>query len=175
VQESSDFKFLLPNVSLMDVLAHGLWGGALFGRKSRWQWRWAFLLGTAPDVLAFGPFLISQFGSRDWREFPLYVHQSYNVTHSLVVWASVALAIWYFRKSFPWVLGAWGLHILCDIPLHEIDFFPTPYLWPLPTPLVNGMRWAQPTFIIPNYVVLTVTYALLIGLRYRRHKAKDAP
>ena len=152
----------------MDVLAHGLWGGALFGRKSRGQWRWAFLLGIAPDVLAFGPFLVSQFGSRVWREFPLYVHYSYNITHSLVVWAIVAGAIWYFRKSLPWVFGAWGLHSLCDIPLHEIDFFPTPYLWPLPTPLVNGIRWAQPAIVIPNYAALAATYALWMGLRYRQ-------
>ena len=155
-------------ISGVDVLAHGLWGGALFGRRTRWQWRGAFLLGAAPDLLAFGPFFISQFGGSGWRDFPPYVHLSYSVTHSLVVWAIMAGSVWYFRKKFPWILGAWGLHILFDIPLHELSFFPTPYLWPLPTPLVNGARWAQPAVMIPNYLALVVTYTLFIGLRHRR-------
>ena len=154
----------------VDVMAHGLWGGVLFGRKTRWQWRGAFLLGTLPDVLAFGPFLLSRVGSSDYRAFPPYVYQSYNVTHSLVVWAAMAGAVWLVRNRFPWILGAWGLHILCDIPLHEISFFPTPWLWPLHTPFVNGVRWAQPVIMIPNYVALIVAYALWMGLRYRRHR-----
>ena len=153
----------------MDVMAHGLWGGVVFGRKSRWQWRGAFLLGMAPDLLAFGPFLLTRIGRSDFRAFPDYVYQSYSITHSLVVWAVVAGAIWSVRRRFPWILGAWGLHALCDIPLHEISFFPTPYLWPLPTPFVNGIRWAQPALIIPNYVLLILAYTLWFGLRYR-HK-----
>src|SRR5687767_16023031 len=59
----------------MDVLAHGLWGGVAFGRKTRWQWRGAVWLGMAPDLLAFGPFFLSQLGSTDWSAFPPYVHQ----------------------------------------------------------------------------------------------------
>jgi hypothetical protein len=156
----------------MDVMAHGLWGGALFGQNSRWQWRFALLLGMAPDIVAFGPFLISQFIRGDWRDFPPYVHSSYNVTHSLVVWAAVAVSIWLFRKQFPWILGAWALHIVCDIPLHEIAFFPTPYLWPLPTPLVDGVRWAQPPIMLVNYGALALTYTFLIALRYRKQKAE---
>jgi hypothetical protein len=155
----------------MDVLAHGLWGGALFGRRNRWQWRLAFLLGMAPDLIAFGPFFVLQIGHPDWRTFPPYVHEAYNVTHSLVVWGTLTGIVWLLRKRFPWILCAWGLHVVCDIPLHELSFFPTPYLWPLPTPLVNGLRWAQPTIMIPNYVALAVTYTLLLGLRYRGRKA----
>ena len=150
----------------MDVLAHGLWGGALFGRGSNWQWRFAFILGMMPDLIAFGPFMISQIGKNDWIEFPPYVHRTYDVTHSLVVWAAVTAIVWLLRKQFPWILCPWALHVLCDIPLHTITFFPTPYLWPLSTPLVNGMRWAQPLLLIPNYLALTVTYA--IWLRRRR-------
>ena len=153
----------------MDVMAHGLWGGVVFGRKTRWQWRTAFLLGMAPDLLAFGPFLLTRIGRSDFRAFPDYVYLSYSITHSLVVWAVVAGAIWSVRRRFPWILGAWGLHAVCDIPLHEISFFPTPDLWPLPTPFVNGIRWAQPALIIPNYVLLTLAYTVWFGLRYR-HK-----
>jgi len=125
----------------------------------------------APDLVAFGPFFLSQMGHTDWRAFPPYVYQAYNLTHSLVIWATVTAAIWLYRRRFPWILCAWSLHIVCDIPLHELSFFPTPYLWPFPTPLVNGSRWAQPAIMISNYLALTVTYSVWIGLRYFRTKA----
>ena len=132
----------------MDVLAHGLWGGALFGRATRMQWRLAFVIGMAPDILAFGPFLVSQIGSKQFIDFPGYVHQSYDLTHSLVVFAVVTSIVWLIRRKFPWILGPWALHVLCDIPAHSIDFFPTPYLWPLRTPLHDGKPWARPTFMV---------------------------
>jgi hypothetical protein len=90
----------------------------------------------------------------------------------LVVWALMTATVWFARKRFPWILCAWGFHILLDIPLHELAFFPTPYLWPFTTPLVNGLRWAQPVVIIPKYVALVIAYTLMIGLRYRREKAE---
>jgi hypothetical protein len=125
----------------------------------------------APDILAFGPFFVSRFFDSAWQTFPTYVHVSYSITHSLVVWTAVAGTIWYFSRGFPWIVGAWGLHVICDIPLHELSFFPTPYLWPLPTPLVNGYRWAQPAIMIPNYAAIIVAYTLWMGLRYRREKS----
>src|SRR4030095_811613 len=154
----------------MDVLAHGLWGTIFFGRTKWTTAALAFLVGMAPDLLAFGPFLLLH-GSFMGLNFPPYVYQSYNVTHSLVVWGTLAAVLWYLRGSFPWVFGAWALHIFCDIPLHEISFFPTPYLWPFPTPLVNGFRWAQPAIMIPNYSALVITYSIL-GFRWQRDRTK---
>jgi hypothetical protein len=55
--------------------------------------------------------------------------------------------------------------------LHELSFFPTPYLWPFATPLVNGMRWGQPAIMIPNYIALVVAYTFMIGQRNLRRKA----
>ena len=168
----------------MDVLAHGLWGGALFGRLPRTRWKWAFLAGIAPDVVAFGPALISRLVTGDFAEwmqpgppqsswFPPYVFALYNVTHSLVVWAAIVCAIVLWRRAlFPWVLGAWGLHVLCDIPLHTLQFFPTPYLWPLPTPLVNGIRWSTPTFMLINYAALAGTYLVLAVSQNHRVKKR---
>ena len=156
----------------MDVVAHGLWGGAFFGRKSKAQWRAAALVGSAPDVIAFGPFLVSQIGSNSWVNFPPYVHQSYDVTHSLVVWATVTCLVWLFRKSFPWILCPWALHVLCDIPFHSIDFFPTPYLWPLSTPFHNGTPWARPGLLLGNYIAIAAVYATSAWLR--RSKASAA-
>ncbi len=152
----------------MDVVSHGLWGGVLFGRKSKVQWRVACLLGSGPDIVAFGPFLVSQIGSSAWVKFPPYVHQSYDVTHSLVVWAAVTGIVWILRKSFPWILCPWALHSLCDIPLHSIDFFPTPYLWPFSTPFYNGTSWGRPGFILGNYLALMATYAVSARLRRRK-------
>jgi hypothetical protein len=154
-----------PYNAAMDVLAHGLWGGVAFGRKSPSQWRLAFIVGMMPDVLAFGPFLLMEWGKVKWMVFPPYVYQSYNVTHSFLVWGALTGLIWFFRKRFPWVMGAWALHILCDMPTHELIFFPTPYLWPLPTPFINGWHWAQPRIMIANYAALLATYLVR---RWRR-------
>jgi hypothetical protein len=178
----------------MDTLAHGLWGGAAFGRRNRSQWKWAFFLGMCPDLFSFGPFFIThigdigerwahhQFGHPDHRLIPAYVYHAYNVTHSLVVWAALfalAYAVAAYRRngvsasptpSRPnadtpirtiWPLGAWGLHILCDIPTHSTRFFPTPYLWPLPTPFVNGMPWARGWFMLTNYACIGLTYLII--------------
>ena len=59
---------------------------------------------------------------------PAFVYHAYNVTHSLVVWLAVSLIVWRLGKRWPWILGAWALHVLCDIPTHSTRFFPTPYL-----------------------------------------------
>jgi len=145
----------------MDVLAHGLWGGALFGNRSEQNWRWAFLVGIAPDLIALGPFTVWQMLNSRTTGFPPYVYGAYNITHSLVVWAVMAVMIWLFTSEFPWIWCAWGLHVLCDIPLHQISFFPTPYLWPFKTDLINGVFWARPWLIAVNYAALILTYTYL--------------
>jgi len=188
----------------MDTLAHGLWGGAVFGQASRRQWKWAFWLGMMPDLLSFGPFFVYRapvifqrwshhlFGPPERRLIPSYVYHAYHVTHSLVMWAamsSVCYGTWLcrhprtpdtrslaFRYAVTparalWPLGAWGLHILCDIPTHSIRFFPTPYLWPFRTPFYDGTPWARPRFMILNYLAIALTYAALAAYR----KAKQYP
>jgi hypothetical protein len=37
----------------VDILAHGLWGGAIFGHRMKREWKWAFYFGIAPDVIGF--------------------------------------------------------------------------------------------------------------------------
>lgn len=42
----------------MDIISHGLYGGAVFGEKNRKQFRLAAGFGVLPDFLAFGlPFI----------------------------------------------------------------------------------------------------------------------
>jgi len=58
-------------------------------------------------------------------------------------------------------LLAWALHIVCDIPTHTTSYFPTPFLWPFPTPFVNGVSWAAPAFLAVNYACLIIVYAAI--------------
>jgi hypothetical protein len=65
-------------------------------------------------------------------------------------------------------LGAWALHIVCDIPTHGTDYFPTPFLWPLATPFVDGLTWATPEFMIANYACIAGVYAGMFVYARRR-------
>jgi hypothetical protein len=162
----------------MDTLAHGLWGGAAFGQRDH-QWKWAFLLGMCPDLFSFGPYFLTHLGDigerwahhhmgpPDPRLIPTYVYHAYNVTHSLVIWGILMLVAWKIYGRRAWPLGAWGLHILCDIPTHSLRFFPTPYLWPLPTPYYNGTSWGNKTFMLANYSGIALAYLVLA---YRKSK-----
>jgi hypothetical protein len=99
----------------MDFLAHGLWGGATFGRKSKTSWRWAFFWGMAPDLFAFGPAILAGIITGNyfaWANYPqdgiprsaisAYSYNAYHVTHSLVVWTWIAAVIWMWKGRFSW-------------------------------------------------------------------------
>src|SRR5437667_10605169 len=49
----------------------------------------------------------------------------------------------------PWVLGAWALHIVCDIFTHPLWAYPTPYLWPITTDFVDGTCVEAPAVRLP--------------------------
>lgn len=180
----------------MDTLAHGLWGGAAFGQREG-RWGKAFWLGMAPDLLSFGPFFLTrlgdigerwsrgQHGPPDPSIIPAYVYHAYNITHSLVIWSIIVALGWAVTRhegritsrpssliSRPCLLplGAWALHILCDIPTHSTRFFPTPYLWPFPTPFYDGIPWSNKMFMISNYTAIAAAYLAL-----RLWKVKHRP
>jgi membrane-bound metal-dependent hydrolase YbcI (DUF457 family) len=92
-------------------------------------------------------------------QLPPYVFYAYNLTHSLLVWTFAFSLVWLIAQRAPWLLLAWLLHIVCDIPTHATSYFPTPFLWPFTTPFVNGFPWNTPRFIAANYAVLTMVYA----------------
>ncbi len=165
----------------MDTLSHGLWGGLVFGRGSRKDYALSFSFGVLPDLLSFGPFFLA-WAVKGFPRFPghpgeppdpslipAYVHHAYDVTHSALVWTAVFAIAWAIRKKPPRTYRAWLLHILCDIPTHTRRFFPTPFLWPLPTPYVNGIRWGQPWFMVLNYSFLAAGYAIWVVARRRRN------
>ncbi|HUK39491.1 MAG TPA: hypothetical protein VLX11_00555 [Candidatus Acidoferrales bacterium] len=163
----------------MDVFAHGFWGGALFCSQGRKKFFAAVLVGMAPDLISFGPFFLLH---PDWLVLrmtgqisgppalsilPSYVFQAYNITHSLVVCACSFLLIWGLLRRPPWLLLAWVLHIVFDIPTHTTRYFPTPFLWPFPTPFVNGVSWATPAFMAVNYACLITVYAVIFFFLHR--------
>jgi len=140
----------------------------------------AALLGMAPDLLSFGVFHMTRPGWIIGRLagessgppalsiLPAYVFYAYNVTHSLIVWTGIFFLLWRLFRRHPWILGAWALHILCDIPTHGTDYFPTPFLWPLATPFVDGATWATPEFMIANYACIAGVYAGMFVYARRR-------
>ena len=81
----------------MDIVSHGLWGGAAFGRKNKKSFWVAFLLGVLP-ALHQRP-LFNGIEPPDPSLIPSYVGQIYNLTHSLVVFAAALLILvylWFF-------------------------------------------------------------------------------
>ncbi len=169
----------------MDIVSHGLWGGIAFGRASRKAFWAAFACGVLPDLLAFGPHFVGSIwnsaagnggapiGPRHGlADIPAYVFHIYNVTHSLVVFLLAFLLVWFIRRRPWWPLGAWGLHVLMDIPTHSERFFPTPFLWPVSEYRVNGTPWAQPLILVPDLVLLAGLYLLYFGIYRRRLKAR---
>lgn len=155
----------------MDIIAHGLWTNAAFYKKYRDDKKnryLAVLFGLLPDLVSFAPSFIALFltglhfdfdqalHSQKW--FYLWGRESYNYTHSLVVFAAVMAIIAVIRKGkIFWPLAGWGVHVAIDIFSHKY-FFQTPFLFPLSDFKISGLSWGQPAFMITNYSVLAVVY-----------------
>jgi len=153
----------------MDIASHGLWVAAALGRKSKKDFWTAFFFGLAPDALSVGIFWISVFLGFDGRPnfkdghlyasmLPQYLQMLYNATHSLVIFAVIFMIIWVILKRPYWLLSAWGIHILIDIPTHSEKFFPTPFLWPVNDYKVFSLSWSDPRIFIPNLILLAIVY-----------------
>ena len=151
----------------MDVFSHGLWGGLVFGRKSKNNFIASALFGMLPDLIPFTPFFIGvvlgyfahpDFASGDHNigNIPAFVYLFYSITHSLVIFTLVAIGYWTRKKRFYWPMFAWPLHILMDIPTHVDKFFPTPFLWPLSKVHVSGIAWSDPVIFFPNVILLLI-------------------
>jgi membrane-bound metal-dependent hydrolase YbcI (DUF457 family) len=166
----------------MDIVSHGLWGGIAVGRESKRRYWQAFGFGVAPDLLSFGLFTVGDalgfvsgpdwgHGRPDPTAIPLFVHQMYNITHSLVVFAAVFGVVWLVRKRPFLPMIAWCLHILLDIPTHSSAFFPTPFLWPVSDLTFQGISWGQPIIFFPNVALLVIAY----GVWWMRRGRAKAP
>jgi hypothetical protein len=167
----------------MDILAHTLWTNAgarganklaeKKGGKFRVNVGWTAFWGVFPDLFAFTiPFVIALYhvvfggvslsvlrdhhglaGGFDIASF------LYQYSHSLVIWAGVFLATWFFSKRPRFELLGWALHILIDIPSHALAFYPTPFLFPLSTyRFPYGVSWSNTWYMIINYTALAFVW-----------------
>lgn len=154
----------------MDIISHGLWGGALLGRRNKKDFWWSFVFGVSPDLLSFGIFTamtsLGLASGPDWSSglpsessIPEIVHTLYHYTHSFVIFGIVFLIYYLIKRKIFYPMFAWPLHILFDIPTHSTKFFPTPFLWPFFDDLrVNGIPWTSPYIFIPNLLLLIIIY-----------------
>lgn len=173
----------------MDVLAHTLWtnAGARAGNKLAQKKggkfhinpSWAAFWGVFPDFFAFTiVFVISFyqliFGGATVSSLRGHMLSGggfdisaylYQFSHSLVIWAGVFLATWFFSKRPRYELLGWALHILIDIPSHAIGFYPTPFLFPVSQyRFPYGVPWSNTWYMIINYSALAFVW-IRIALR----------
>jgi len=156
----------------MDTLSHALWGMGLFGyRRYRWA---AFLVGALPDLLAFGVLFLIQMvdgsltpGKPALETIPAWTFAVYDVTHSWVVAGTVIALVWKWNRAVGFVLLAWPMHILLDVPFHSADFFPTKFLWPISDFHIDGIPWSSPWIWFPNVAGLLILYSY----RWKRRRA----
>jgi len=181
----------------MDILAHGLWAGAvakIANRKLKKPinvW-WIVWWGIFPDFTPFFiPFFVGGWAlisgklpvtsilyrvglHESWYKSNGLVfnltHDIYAITHSLIVFAAVFLIVYLFLKRPVWELSGWFLHILIDIPTHTTQFFPTPAFWPVSNWTFNGIGWAQFWFLIPNYLAIIIVYIILALKKKNKNK-----
>mgnify|MGYP001257706116 CR=1 FL=1 len=170
----------------MDVFAHAMWSGAagLATRKKTGipiRLYWAMLWGVFPDVFAFSPafvlmlwlrvsegvrpegrFLIFGRGLREALPAFLQPDQLYHYSHSLIIFLVAFGAALLLLRRPVWVMLAWPLHILMDIPTHRAGRFGTPFLWPLSDYRFNGISWGQGWFMLLNWSAIAATYILLL-------------
>jgi len=151
----------------IDFVSHGLWGGIAFGRRSRKAFLAAVGISLLPDLLGEGALglltVLDVAGMPGWEhghpnltDYPPWARNFYNVTHSLVVFALVFGAVWLLARKPVWITGAWGLHVLIDIPTHSIALFPTPFLWPLSDYRFDGVAWHHPLVFAANSLLLAL-------------------
>ncbi|KKR07506.1 MAG: hypothetical protein UT32_C0010G0023 [Parcubacteria group bacterium GW2011_GWC2_39_14] len=155
----------------MDIISHGLWGGLAFGRKNKLNYFASFLFGIMPDMFSFGILSIAAVlglvKGPNWGQgipspdaIPAFVHTLYNLTHSLITFILLFGIVWVIRRKPYLPMLAWGLHILVDIPTHSFDFFPTPFLEPLSSFMLNGISWGHPIIFYPNVILLIAGYVV---------------
>lgn len=162
----------------MDIVAHGLYGGAAFVNTSKKSFWTAVWWGIFPDLIAFGVFFPKFVLTRGFHReeimrvepptldiIPQYIHTIYNFSHSLIIFALVFGIVWFFIKRPFYEMLPWGLHILMDIPSHTGAFFPTPFLYPLSSFYIEGVPWGTPWFFFSYWGLLIILYLFFFWLK----------
>lgn len=181
----------------MDILAHTLWANAgarganTIAEKKNKKFKispgWTGFFGVAPDFFAFTiPFIIGiynllfnpafegGFGGHhiEVNGFDLAAYL-YQFSHSIVIFAMVFVLVWVISKRPRYELLGWLLHILIDIPSHSVEFYPTPFLFPISEyRFPYGISWANLWYMIINYSLLAIVWCTIIIQKIRQRKAK---
>ncbi len=164
----------------MDIFSHGLYGGVAFGRENKKNYWTAFFFGVGPDLFSFGIFFLLRIlslgkllsGRPEASSIPQYVHTLYDFTHSFVPYSIFFALLWVFgKKKFAKLTLGWPLHILLDMPLHSLQFFPTPFLWPFSDFRIDGTPWGNPYIFFPNVVFIIILYSIWY---YQNKKRKES-
>lgn len=149
----------------MDIFSHLLWTFILFYRTRLIGL--SLLFSILPDLLSWGIYSIYRlsqnipFGPPNLAIIPDWTFTLYGITHSLFIFAAVAIILKLTIKHIPIFIYPWLLNILFDIPTHSREFLPTPFLWPF-NYYFPGISWGQPSFILTNY--LTIFILIIITL-----------
>lgn len=170
----------------MDVFSHALWTNLLYypSKVSLRNRLLAITFGILPDLVSFVP--STSYLLFTGSHFPLnmleipdlwvfrYALSSYNYTHSLVLFAGVFLVVLALRKGkVYWPLFGWLFHIVIDLFTHRADFFATPIFFPLSeVKYLHGFSWAEPRFLLINWLVLALLY-IILSLEWKRKKKRS--
>ena len=149
----------------MDTLSHALWGKGLFGYR-KYQ-ALSLLFGALPDLLSFGLYflirLLSQginieFGRPEIDTIPHWVFSMYNLSHSFVIVSIILLVVFLWNKNLCFPLLAWPFHIFLDSLFHNLEYFPTPILWPISDYKYDGVPWSNPSIWIGNIICIMILF-----------------
>ncbi len=178
----------------MDILSHGLWGtvyGKIANRKldRPVKLRWMFWWGVFPDLFAFTPMFAWSIiqairglpgvirrpldelepWTPGFDTFSNVTQFLYQLSHSLIIFAIVAVVLYAVRRRAVWTIIPWMIHIIMDIPTHSYKFYATPFLWPISGWKFNGISWGQWWFEILNYSVIAI-FLLIFHVRNIKKK-----
>lgn len=172
----------------MDILAHTLWANAgarganKLAEKKENKFRihvgWTGFWGVFPDFFAFTiPFVLAFykiiFGGESFLTIRNHHGVSgafdiasylYQFSHSIVIWALVFILVWVIYKRPRYELLGWLLHIVIDVFSHTINFYPTPFLFPISEyRFPYGVQWSNMWYMIINYSALLLVWGSILG------------
>lgn len=132
----------------MDPLTHLFITRKVFGREP--VILLAGILPDAPFYLTYPGWVIQQgqlgsaWKTKEWPEPPAWMEWGHHAFHSLPLLLLVACFVYWRNGRLPWrLLGAWGLHILIDIPTHSRRHWAPRFLWPVSKVTVDGISWVE--------------------------------
>lgn len=174
-------------VKIMEMLSHILWTNLVFKELPIEQRGVAIAFGVLPDLITFSALVVRDYVKKfaSWRgvpitfrnmasrilhhkgipsqRFPGYSHVIYKYSHSLPLWALVTIILYLLGLEW-WALVfcAWGFHLFLDIFSHsEESIFITRAFWPISNYQFPGIKWHDKKFVIANYLILAILYAVM--------------